>query len=200
MTLEEAKNLMSESSLEKLRSVVAQHVDIDVSKKVNNDLIMTALCTAVVLDGKIKPESIDDRLLKLLNSDTNTISDSKLSDIMHSIHETQRYITCIVTLMNNEFEKINEWILYEDFRFNEIFEFILNYYKITPQLIRSQMITTLKPTIVNNIGQLVSKYQQSTPEEKQKIHISITTINRLVTMSGGILNVTFDNAFHSKVK
>ena len=200
MTLEEAKNLMSESSLEKLRSVVAQHVDIDVSKKVNNDLIMAALCTAVVLDGKIKPESIDDRLLKLLNSDTNTISDSKLSDIMHSIHETQRYITCIVTLMNNEFEKINEWILYEDFRFNEIFEFILNYYKITPQLIRSQMITTLKPTIVNNIGQLVSKYQQSTPEEKQKIHISITTINRLVTMSGGILNVTFDNAFHSKVK
>lgn len=191
MTIEEAKQLMTQEKIDKLKEVVAKEIDVDVSKKINNDLVMTALCRAVVVDKIIDPDAIDERLYKLLNSDTNTISDLKLSDILKSIHDVQKNMYCVITLQDTNMNIINEWKLYEDFTFNHIFEFILDHYKVTPHDIRANMSTTLKPTIVNNIGQLISKYQQLTPEEKAKKRISITTINRIVSTIGGIMTVEF---------
>ena len=191
MTIEEAKQLMTEASMAKLKEVVAKEIDVDISKKINNDLVMTALCRAVVVDKIIDPDAIDERLYKLLNSDTNTVSDLKLSDILKSIHTVQKNMYCVITLQDTDMNIINEWNLYEDFTFNHIFEFVLNHYKVTPHDIRANMSTTLKPTIVNNIGQLISKYQQLTPEEKAKKRISITTINRIVSTMGGIMTVEF---------
>lgn len=191
MTLEEAKGLMTQEKIDKLKEVVAKEIDVDISKKINNDLIMTALCRAVVVDKIIDPDAIDERLYKLLNSDTNTVSDLKLSDILKSIHDVQKNMYCVITLQDTNMNIINEWKLYEDFTFNHIFEFILDHYKVTPHDIRESMSATLKPTIVNNIGQLISKYQQLTPEEKAKKRISITTINRIVSTVGGIMTVEF---------
>lgn len=191
MTIEEAKQLMTQEKINKLKEVVAKEIDVDISKKINNDLIMTALCRAVVVDKIIDPDAIDERLYKLLNSDTNTVSDLKLSDILKSIHSVQKNMYCVITLQDTNMNIINEWKLYEDFTFNHIFEFILDHYKVTPHDIRESMSATLKPTIVNNIGQLISKYQQLTPEEKAKKRISITTINRIVSTVGGIMTVEF---------
>lgn len=191
MTLEEAKGLMTQEKIDKLKEVVAKEIDVDISNKINNDLIMTALCRAVVVDKIIDPDAIDERLYKLLNSDTNTVSDLKLSDILKSIHDVQKNMYCVITLQDTNMNIINEWKLYEDFTFNHIFEFILDHYKVTPHDIRESMSATLKPTIVNNIGQLISKYQQLTPEEKAKKRISITTINRIVSTVGGIMTVEF---------
>jgi hypothetical protein len=191
MTIEEAKSLMTPEKINKLKEVVAKEIDVDISKKINNDLIMTALCRAVVVDKIIDPDAIDERLYKLLNSDTNTVSDLKLSDILKSIHDVQKNMYCVITLQDTNMNIINEWKLYEDFTFNHIFEFILDHYKVTPHDIREKMSATLKPTIVNNIGQLISKYQQLTPEEKAKKRISITTINRIVSTVGGIMTVEF---------
>ena len=53
------------------------------------------------------------------------------------------------------------------------------------------MTTTLKSTIVNNVSQLVSKFYKSTEEEQNKMIISISTIQRLVNMSGGCLTAEF---------
>lgn len=191
MTIEEAKALMTEESLAKLKEVVTKEINIDLSKKVNNDLIMTALCKAVVIDKIIDPEAIDEKLLKLLASDTNTISDTKLNEIMKSIHQVQKNLYCIIEIQDTTFNNIAKWILFEDFTFNGIFEFVLEYYKVTPQDIRNNMGTVLKSTIVNNIGQLISKYQQLDEKEREQKRISITTINRIVTAMGGIVTVEF---------
>lgn len=191
MTIEEAKALMTEESLAKLKEVVTKEINIDLSKKVNNDLIMTALCKAVVVDKIIDPEAIDEKLLKLLASDTNTISDTKLNEIMKSIHQVQKNLYCVIEIQDTAFNQIAKWILFEDFTFNKIFEFVLEYYKVTPQDIRNNMGTVLKSTIVNNIGQLISKYQQLDEKERKQKRISITTINRIVTAMGGLVTVEF---------
>lgn len=191
MTIEEAKALMTEESLAKLKEVVTKEINIDLSKKVNNDLIMTALCKAVVIDKIIDPEAIDEKLLKLLASDTNTISDTKLNEIMKSIHQVQKNLYCIIEIQDTAFNEIAKWILFEDFTFNKIFEFVLEHYKVTPQDIRNNMGTVLKSTIVNNIGQLISKYQQLDEKERKQKRISITTINRIVTAMGGLVTVEF---------
>ena len=191
MTIEEAKALMTEESLAKLKEVVTKEINIDLSKKVNNDLIMTALCKAVVVDKIIDPEAIDEKLLKLLASDTNTISDTKLNEIMKSIHQVQKNLYCVIEIQDTAFNEIAKWILFEDFTFNKIFEFVLEHYKVTPQDIRNNMGTVLKSTIVNNIGQLISKYQQLDEKERKQKRISITTINRIVTAMGGLVTVEF---------
>jgi hypothetical protein len=53
------------------------------------------------------------------------------------------------------------------------------------------MTKMLKPTIVNNIAQLVAKYDTLDDNEKKKLNISITTITRLVNMSGYLIFAEF---------
>jgi hypothetical protein len=56
------------------------------------------------------------------------------------------------------------------------------------------MTEMLKPTIVNNVAQLVAKYNSiESEEERKKITISISTITRLVNMSGYLLIAEFKN-------
>lgn len=190
MTLEQAKQLMTEQSYEKLRDMVTKPMEIDISKKVGNDIIMGAFCQAV-MNGLIQPRSLDEKLIKLLNSDTNTISDSKLNYIMDCVHRSQPDITCVVTLCTGDMKDKYEWHLYNDISFTPIFDTVIKMFEITPGMIREKMTDTLKPTIVNNISQFVSKYKTLSTEERDELHISITTIHRLVSMVKCILLAEF---------
>ena len=197
MNIEEAKALLTPQAVENLHSIVDVKPTIDFSKKVNNDILMTAFCKAVN-DGVIKDTSLTDRLVKLLNSETNTISQSKLQEILEIVHKKQPYVRCVVrfedVIEDMEIRLVSERV-YKDgeITFNSLFEDVLIYYHISPSDIRQKMTETLKATIVNNISQLVSKYYKSTKEEQQKMVISISTINRLVNMSGGILTAEFND-------
>lgn len=190
MSLEEAKQLMTSESLDKLRTMVTKPMEIDVSQKVGNDIIMAAFCQAV-MTGVIHEWALNDKLVKLLNSDTNTISSSKLNYIMDVIHVEQPSIVLEVRLYTNEMKLMKTWVLDGTQSFNHIFEYVLNEFEITPHMIRTKLTDTLKTTIVNNIGQLVSKYQSSSQEERDAITISITTIHRLVNMADHILLAEF---------
>jgi hypothetical protein len=53
------------------------------------------------------------------------------------------------------------------------------------------MTETLKPTVVNNVAQLVAKYSVASKEERNKMVISIRTITRLVNMSGYLIYAEF---------
>ena len=194
MTIEEARSMMSPDALNKLHEVVDVKPVIDFSKKVNNDILMTAFCKAV-MDDVIKPSSLNERLVKLLNSETNTISQSKLKEILDIVHEHQPNICCCISM--DDYDGIDvipryDWVHKDnDVNFVVPFRTVLNFYQITPSDIRKRMTETLKPTIVNNVSQLVSKFYKSTKEEQNKMVISISTIQRLVNMSGGSLTAEF---------
>lgn len=190
ITLEEAKAMMTKENIEHLHDITTVKPDIDFSHKVNNDIIMAALCKAVA-DGVIKPTSISDRLTKLLNSETNTISQSKLEEILHSIHDFQPNIRCCVTVYDHNMIPKHEWEFSDKVSFLSMFDWVVNNYEITPVDIRKRLTQTLKTTIVNNVSQLVSKWRKSTLEERSKMVISITTIQRLVNMTGDILQAEF---------
>lgn len=195
MTLEEAKKLMTPEALENLHNVVDIRPTIDLSKKVNNDLLMSAFCKAVT-DGVIKETSLNERLVKLLNSETNTISQTKLKEVLDIIHIKQPNMHCVITMdeyIDGTMRRVFEWDYFEgDVNFNTAFEEVLTHYKITPSDVRQKMTATLKSTIVNNVSQLVSRYYKATDEERAKIVISISTIHRLVNMCNGILLATFE--------
>jgi hypothetical protein len=150
MSLEEAKQLMTSESLDKLRTMVTKPMEIDVSQKVGNDIIMAAFCQAV-MTGVIHEWALNDKLVKLLNSDTNTISSSKLNYIMDVIHVEQPSIVLEVRLYTNEMKLMKTWVLDGTQSFNHIFEYVLNEFEITPHMIRTKLTDTLKTTIVNNI-------------------------------------------------
>lgn len=194
MNIQEAKALLSPEAMEKLHEVVDIKPVIDISKKVNNDILMTAFCKAVI-EEVIKPSSLNDRLVKLLNSETNTISQSKLKEILDIVHEKQPNICCAI--MMDDYDGMDvipryDWVYKNnDVNFVIPFRTVLNFYNITPSDVRRKMTTTLKSTIVNNVSQLVSKFYKSTEEEQNKMIISISTIQRLVNMSGGCLTAEF---------
>ena len=194
MNIQEAKALLSPEAMEKLHEVVDIKPVIDISKKVNNDILMTAFCKAVI-EEVIKPSSLNDRLVKLLNSETNTISQSKLKEILDIVHEKQPNICCVI--MMDDYDGMDvipryDWVYKNnDVNFVIPFRTVLNFYNITPSDVRRKMTTTLKSTIVNNVSQLVSKFYKSTEEEQNKMIISISTIQRLVNMSGGCLTAEF---------
>ena len=193
ISLEEAKSMISKENIEKLKEVVSPKQNIDTSSKVNNDIIMAALCTAVG-NGVIKPISIDDRLVKLLNSSTNTVSANKLGDILNHIRQTQPNMACVITLKTCDMSvDVNEWVFTgPSVYFNKIFEFVIDEFNITPALIRTEMVKMLKTTIVNNVAQFVAKYSQLTSEEaKRNETISISTVTRLVNMSNHLLVAEF---------
>lgn len=195
ISLEDAKAMVSPEAIERLRNVVTPKPIINMDAKVNNDIIMSALCTAVT-NGVIKQASLDDRLIKLLNSSTNTLSAVKLGSILTHIRQFQPNLTCVITLLEPDMsDVIEEWYFVgPDVYFNKMFEYVIERFEITPSMIRTKMTEMLKPTIVNNVAQLVAKYTSlETDEEKKDITISISTITRLVNMSGYLLIAEFKN-------
>ena len=192
ITLEEAKNMMNQESIDKLKSMVTTNPVVNMDNKVNNDILMQALCRAVTEDV-IHISSLDDKTIKLLNSPTNTLSQTKLGDILQKIRQHQPNIVCVVSLMNQDMsETLHEWTFTGPItKFNGMFETVVRDFDITPSVIRNKMVNTLKPTIVNNIAQLIAKYENAEVDERENINVSINTITRLVNMEGHLLFAEF---------
>lgn len=191
MTIEEAKALLTPEKINKLKEMVTPKPTINTENKSNNDILMTALCTACENDI-IKSTSLDDRIIKLLNSATNTLSPSKLSYIMQHVRSMQPYLVCCITIKDKDMNMVSEWnYVGPNIGFHGLFEYVVETFEITPQMIRTKMTTMLKPTIVNNIAQLVAKYQTLEEDERKKLNISITTISRLVNMCGYLIFAEF---------
>lgn len=193
ISIEEAKAMMSDEALSRLKDIVTPQPSINMNQKVNNDIIMSALCRAVN-DGVIHMDAVDDHIVKLLNSPTNTLSAVKVGNILTQIRKFQPNMCCVITLKSSDMnEKINEWIFTgPEVYFNKIFEYVIDKFEITPSLVRNKMTAMLKTTIVNNVAQLVAKYNSLTDEEEKKhLTISINTVTRLVNMSDHILLAEF---------
>lgn len=189
ISLEEAKEMMDENSYSKLRDLVSVKPTINTSHKMNNDILMQALCRAVSNDI-IHTPSLDDKMIKLLNSATNSISQSKLTDILKRLNQHQP-IKCVVSVLTPDMSSVmQQWEFKdEEVDFNDMFQWVVENFEITPSVVRSKMVDTLKPTIVNNIAQLVGKYYNT--EDKSNIKVSINTINRLVNMRDHLLFAEF---------
>lgn len=191
MTLEEAKSLMTDEALSKLKEVVSDRPNINMDNKANNDILMNALCTAVN-EGVILIDSLDDKTIKLLNAKTNTLSPSKLGGILDVVRREQPNIGCVISLVKPNEGEIMRWEYTDkNVNFLEIFAFILKYFELTPNIVRTKMGEMLKPTIVNNIAQLVAKYQYGDANDRKEINVSITTLTRLTNMCSHMLFAEF---------
>lgn len=193
ITLDDAKSRMSQEAINKLKNLTNTHPTINMENKVGNDVLMQALCRAVENDV-IHLSSLDDKLIKLLNSSTNTLSQTKLGDILQRIRKHQPNIVCFISLMKGDMsETLHEWVFEgPSVTFNDIFETVINEFNITPASVRNKMVNTLKPTIVNNVSQLISRYINiETGDEKNNINVSINTITRLVNMEDHLLFAEF---------
>lgn len=188
ITLEQAKAMMTPEAIENLRQVVISHPNINTERKANCDILMQALCRAVT-DEVILPESLDDRLVKLLNAKTNTLSPSKLGEILTHIRKTQPKMCCVIRVLEpTHDELIKKWVFTgPEVRFSGMLGEIIKLFDITPTLVRSKMTETLKPTIVNNIAQCVAKYQNG-----DDFNVSITTVSRLVNMCDHMIYADFE--------
>ena len=190
ITLDEAKGMMTSEAIDKLKSMVTTNPVINMENKVNNDILMQALCRAVTEDV-IHIPSLDDKTIKLLNSPTNTLSQAKLGEILSKIREYQPNMVCVISLMTQDMSKtLHEWVFTGPIaKFNKMFETVIRDFSITPASIRAKMVNTLKPTIVNNIAQLIAKYENT--DDKEDINVSINTITRLVNMEEHLLFAEF---------
>ena len=190
ITLQQAKAMMTKESIEKLKEVVTSHPNINMENKVNCDILMQALCRAVA-EEVIIPEALDDRLVKLLNAKTNTLSPIKLGDILTHIRKHQPKMACILTMLDARDDTvIREWIFVgPEVNFTEVLGDVIKIFDITPSVVRTKMTETLKPTIVNNIAQCVAKYLNK--KDNEEMNVSITTISRLVNMSDHLLYADF---------
>lgn len=188
ITLEEAKAMMSKEAIDKLKEVVISHPNINMEHKANCDILMQALCRAVS-DEVIHIESLDDRLVKLLNAKTNTLSPSKLGEILTQLRKHQPKLACVITILDaRDDAKVREWIyIGPNINFTSMLGDIIEMFKITPTLVRNKMTETLKPTIVNNIAQCVARYQNKDGD----LNVSITTISRLVNMCEHLIYADF---------
>lgn len=188
ITLEQAKAMMTKEALEKLNKVVVSHPTINVEKKANCDILMQALCRGVV-DGVIHVESLDDRLVKLLNAKTNTLSPTKLGEILTTIRKHQPKIACVIEVrepINDDL--VRKWVFTgPEVKFTKMLEDIIKTFEITPTLVRTKMTETLKSTIVNNIAQTVARFLNGDPEQ----NVSVTTVSRLVNMCGYLIYAEF---------
>ena len=63
ISIEEAKAMMSGEAISKLKDIVTPQPIVNMNQKVNNDIIMSALCRAVS-DDVIHMSSIDDKIIK----------------------------------------------------------------------------------------------------------------------------------------
>lgn len=194
MTLEEAKQLMTPEALSNLREATTLRPTINMDNKANNDILMNALCKAVN-ENVILVDSLDDKTVKLLNAKTNTLSPSKLGGIIDTVRESQPNIVCYVSLVKPIDEVIKIWTFdNKNVNFIDMFGFILEYFDLSPNTVRIKMGEMLKPTIVNNIAQLVAKYQYGDEKDKESINVSITTLTRLVNMCDHMLFAEFKKA------
>lgn len=196
MTLEEAKSLMTDESLEKLQSLTSvTQQELKISEKINMDILMSSLCKAVS-SGIIKKTSLNNKLIKILGSPTNTLQENKFNDIIRSLRKKQPTLCCDITIYSkNMSDKINTWRFtgdkLNDPTFNHIFEYVIDQFNITPPMVRKKLGVILKATIVNNVAQLVAKYTRSDEDERKYIRISINTISRLVNMEEHIIFAEF---------
>lgn len=191
MSIEEARALVKPEALQNLKKVISTQEKIDMSKKVNGDAIMVALCKAIN-ENIIDIGSLSTPIVKMLNSSTNTISQSKLGEILDQVRKSQPRMVCRIKLYKGDMsEIINNWVFtsVEDCKFNDMFEYVVQKFDITPQMVRERMSKLLKPTIANNIGQFVAKYETST--HKDELVVSITTISRLANIVDHIVKVEF---------
>ena len=182
--------MMTKESIEEIKEVVTSHPNINMENKVNCDILMQALCRAVA-EEVIIPEALDDRLVKLLNAKTNTLSPIKLGDILTHIRKHQPKMACILTMLDARDDTvIREWIFVgPEVNFTEVLGDVIKIFDITPSVVRTKMTETLKPTIVNNIAQCVAKYLNK--KDNEEMNVSITTISRLVNMSDHLMYADF---------
>ena len=197
LTVEMAKKLFTKEAKDRLQQVVDRNKPtINFSNKLNNDMLMQALCRAVS-QNTINISNLDEKTIKLLNSSTNTISYPKLLNILDVIHMTNDNIKCHIEIKdpNKGSSVIKEWFIHDkdDVTFIQIFDFVISYFEITPYMVRELMTKTLKPTVVNNVAQFVAKYQASSKEERESFVVSIRTITRLVNMKGYLIFAEFVN-------
>lgn len=189
MTLDEAKALMQPTAIQHLKDMVAENVVIDTSKKSACDILMSAFIKAVE-DDVIHKLSLNQAFVNMLNSTTNTMSQSKLGDLMKLLNERQPEIGCVFTLYDGNMEPIEEWIFKTpNPKFNGMFEYVITYFNITPAMIREKLAMVLKQTIANNIAQFCLKYQ--TTDNHDDMVVSVTTITRLVNMMNHIITCEF---------
>jgi hypothetical protein len=193
MTIEEAQKLLTPEAVNHLKELTSETKDIDVSRKKNCDIIMSAMIKAILEDGSILQSSLDDTLINMMNSSTRTISCSKLKSVMKTIKESQK-LTCSFDIYEADgvtsvkhFEFDNK----KDKNFNYILDYVLDHFKITPQLIKEKLTEQFKPTVVINIYTLINKYVNATDAEKDDFKVSILTITRLVNMMNHIIICKF---------
>jgi hypothetical protein len=191
MSIDDAKALMSQSSLDNLKNITTVKPTINMDKKTSNDILMQALCKAVT-DDVIHESSLDIKMIKLLNAETNSISQMKLGEILESIRKHQPNIVCVIQLMSGDMGHIlNEWVFTGPIvSFDDIFEYVVRKFNITPQLIRDKLSKMLKPTIANNIGQFLVRYENRSDDDDD-MTVSITTITRLVNMEDHLIMAEF---------
>lgn len=193
MTIEEAQKLLTPEAVNHLKELTNETKDIDVSRKKNCDIIMSAMIKAIIDDGSILQSSLDDTLINMMNSSTRTISCSKLKSVMKTIKESQR-LTCSFDIYEADgvtpvkhFEFDNK----KNKNFNYILDYVLDHFKITPQMIKEKLTEHFKATVVINIYTLINKYVNATDAEKDEFKVSILTITRLVNMMNHIIICKF---------
>lgn len=193
MTIEEAQKLLTPEAVNHLKELTNETKDIDVSRKKNCDIIMSAMIKAIIDDGSILQSSLDDTLINMMNSSTRTISCSKLKSVMKTIKESQK-LTCSFDIYEADgvtsvkhFEFDNK----KDKNFNYILDYVLDHFEITPQMIKEKLTEHFKATVVINIYTLINKYVNATDAEKDEFKVSILTITRLVNMMNHIIICKF---------
>lgn len=192
MNIEEAKALIDNEAIKNLKRTISTEEKIDTTK-LNGDAVMTALCEAIN-NGIIKPSSLSSTTIKMINSSTQTVSQSKLGEILDNARKMQPKLKCVISVHKADSTlPIETWEFTssKDTKFNSIFEFVITEFNITPTLVREQLSKLLKPTIANNIGQFVAKYQQADKAHRSEMIVSITTISRLSNMVGYCIKCVF---------
>lgn len=194
ITLEEAKAMMTPEAIENLKQVVVSRPSINIERKANCDILMQALCRAVI-NEVILPESLNERTVKLLNAKTNTLSPSTLGEILEHVRKTQPKMCCVIRIAEPKNDTIlKKWIFTgPTCRFSGMLSEIIKMFEITPALVRNKMSETLKCTIVNNIAQCVAKYNNGDPDN----NVSITTVTRLVNMCDHLIYADFEDVDNS---
>jgi hypothetical protein len=179
--INQAREQMTEESWEKLREITAKaSMTLNENKKnpINNDICMSAFCKAIK-DKVISKETLTKHpsLIRLYNATTNKLSDWKLQDILKDIHDCQPKAYIKLSISYGD-EIIKEFIFIEEVSFNGIFRWVLGHFKITPQMVRTDMHKKLGIPLstVNNIGQILSRV------DDDNLVVSIMTITRLVNM------------------
>lgn len=190
-SLQTARALMNQDAWDNLNKIVmpSDNTLLDNNKNViNNDVLMAAYCKAIkdeVIESTVL--SKNPMLIKLYNSQTNKLSDWKVEKILQNIHTVQPNIACVITIQNGNLDTIKEFIYTDHVHFHELFKWVVTHFKITPQLVRQEMVKKLDIPLstTNNIGQDLSKVDD--PDAS----VSIITISRLVNMCNHIIKAEF---------